>query len=362
MKSIFMATPRIGVGEEKAALRVLRSGKLAQGEVVKQFEDAFANFVGTKYAIAVSSGTAALHLALLALGMKHGDEVITTPFSFIASANAIVYTGAKPVFVDIDPGTFTIDPAHLERKITKRTKAIIPVHLYGLPANMIQIKAIAKKHNLKIVEDACQAHGAGIGSKMAGNFGDAGCFSFYPTKNMTTGEGGIVTTNSKRLAETLKLLRSHGMPKRYHHTQLGYNMRMTDLGAAIGIEQLKKLPTFNKKRIANATLYRKLLSNVKGLVSPTIPENYTHVFHQFTVRITPDYKYSRDKLIKLLRQNDIGSEVYYPIPIHQQKLYTDMGYKDKLPHAELAAKEVLSLPVHPALSREDIQKVASVII
>lgn len=358
---IHIAKPLISKAEERAVLMALRKGQLAQGEMVKKFEEAFAEYIGTKHAIAVSSGTAALHLTLLALGIKPGDEVITTPFSFIASANAILYTGAKPVFVDIDPKTFTINPSLIEEKITKHTKAILPVHLYGLPANMTKINALAKKYKLKVIEDACQAHGAAIKEKLVGALGTAGCFSFYPTKNMTTGEGGIITTNSKQLAKSLRLLRSHGMPKRYYHTHLGYNLRMTDISASIGIEQLKKLAKFNKKRIANAKLYYKHLAGLKGMALPTIPANYEHVFHQFTVRVTSKYSTSRRKLIEKLKKHQISTEVYYPIPISRQKLYQDLGYAKAFIESEVAAKEVLSLPVHPGVSKEDILKIVSLI-
>lgn len=358
---ISMAKPVLGKEEEKAVIAVLRSGLLAQGKKVEEFETNFAKYIGAKYAVAVTNGTAALHLSLLAMGIKEGDEVITTPFSFIASANAIKYVGAKPVFADIDESTLTIDPTEIEKKITKKTCAIIPVHLFGLPANMPEIRKIAKKHNLKILEDACQSHGAFIGNKKVGIWGDAACFSFYPTKNITSGEGGMITTNDKIIAENLRLLRSHGMKKRYHHEILGYNLRLTDIAAAIGVVQLKKLDSFNKKRQKNAEVYLKELKNVKGLILPEIPQGYNHVFNQFTIRITNEYPLGRDGLREKLESKGIASEIYYPIPIHKQEYYKNMGYKDELPFSENASNTVLSIPIHPQLLEEDIIKVIKVL-
>src|SRR3990167_7979757 len=244
MKTIQISEPNIGNQELKAAAKVLKSGNLAQGKLVEKFEKAFAAFIGTKYAIATSNGTTALHLALLALGIKKRDEVITTSFSFVASTNAILFAGAKPIFVDIKDD-FNLDPKLIEEKINKKTKAILPVHLYGYPAEMRMVMEIARKHKLLVIEDAAQAHGAMIGSKMVGSFGHCNCFSFYPTKNMTTLEGGMVTTNDEILAKKIKLLRNHGSEVRYHHQLLGYNFRLTELQAALGIAQLKRLPRFN---------------------------------------------------------------------------------------------------------------------
>lgn len=357
MKMIQLSYPLLDQKEQSAVSKVLSEKMLAQGKYVYEFEKQFAKYIGVKYAVATSSGTTALHLALLAAGIGKGDEVITSPFTFIASSNAIVYAGAKPVFADIDPETCNIDPKDIERKITKKTKAILPVHLYGLPADMKAINKIAKKHNLIVIEDACQAHGAAIQNKKVGSFGLAGCFSFYPTKNMTTGEGGIVTTNNKKLAEKITLLREHGMKVRYHHDILGYNFRMTNIAAAIGIEQLKKLETFNKKRISNAAFLTKHLQKINGIIPPSIPNGYRHVFHQYTVKITKDYEKSRDEVAKLLAKNNIASGIYYPIPVHKQKVYLDFGYKASLPVSERLAQEVLSLPVHPGLTKEDLLQI-----
>lgn len=349
-----IAKPLIGKEEEKAVIEVLRSGKLAQGEKVAEFEAAFAKYCGTKYAIATDNGTSALITALSAVGVGKGDEVITTPFTFIATANSIVFTGAKPVFVDIDPVTFNIDPEKIETAITKKTKAIMPVHLYGLMADMPAINKIAKKHRLVVIEDAAQAHGADIQGRKAGSWGLAGTFSFYPTKNMTTGEGGMITTNDDKLANTARIFRNQGMKKRYHHDSIGYNFRMTDITAAIGIEQLKKLEGFTKKRIENASYLNHKLSGIESVVIPNIPTNYRHVFHQYTLR-TKD----RKKLIDNLEKKDTGYGIYYPVSINRQKAFKYLKYTNKFPISEKASNQVLSLPVHPALSLQDLSRIIS---
>lgn len=355
-KIIPIAYPSIDSKEISAVEKVLKSKQLAQGSSVDEFEKSFSDYIGVRYAIATSNGTTALHLALLGLGIKEGDEVITTPFSFIASTNAIIYCGAKPVFVDIDPLTFNIDANQIEKKITKRTKAILPVHLYGNPADMSKIISIAKKYKLKILEDACQSHGALFNNRPVGSMGDAGCFSFYPTKNMTTGEGGIITTNSKVLARKLRLLRNQGMEKRYHHEIVGYNFRMTNIAAAIGIEQLKKLNSFNKERISNAAFLTKGLKKIKGIQVPQSQKNSTHVYHQYTLRITEDFGINRYTVANHLENMGIGIGVYYPVPIHLQKPYKNFA-NISLPESVRAAKEVLSIPVHPNLSKKDLNKI-----
>jgi dTDP-4-amino-4,6-dideoxygalactose transaminase len=346
----------MGDEEKQGVLEVLDSGMLAQGPKVKALEDAFANYCGVKHAIATSSGTTALHLALLAHGIGDGDEVITSPFTFISSANSILFTGAKPVFVDIDPVTFNIDAAQIERAITPRTRAIVPVHLFGLTADMGPVTAIAEQHGLAIIEDACQAHGAEYRGRRAGSFG-TGCLSFYPTKNMTTGEGGMITVgDDDAVAERCRALRQHGMRQRYHHEALGYNFRMTDIHAAIGLAQLQKLERFNQARIANAQF---LTQHLNGVVTPTVPDGYRHVFHQYTVRV-PDGQ--RDELGQHLKANGIGCGIYYPVPIHRQTLYAEtLGYDVHMPEAERASAEVLSLPVHPALSQGDLQAIVNAV-
>jgi dTDP-4-amino-4,6-dideoxygalactose transaminase len=352
---INMAKPQIGEEEKQAVLEVLDSGMLAQGPRVKAFEESFAAMCGVKFAIATSSGTTALHAALLAHGLGPGDEVITTPFTFIASANAILYTGARPVFVDIEPRTFNIDVGKIEAAITPNTKAILPVHLYGLSCDMDPIMRLAEKYKLAVIEDACQSHGATYQSKRVGSFG-TGTFSLYPTKNITSAEGGMITTNVETLAEECRVLRQHGMRRRYYHDELGFNFRMTDVHAAIGLAQLKKLDGFNAARRANAAY---LNAHLKGVETPYVPENREHVFHQYTIRV-PDGK--RDALRAHLQEKGIGSEVYYPVPVHLQSFYTsELGFQINLPQSEQAAAEVLSIPVHPGLSRQDLETIAGAI-
>jgi len=342
-----------------AITRVIRSGNLAQGEVVEQFEKKFTEFIGTKYAIAVCNGTVALYLALLALDIHEGDEIITTPFSFIASTSMILALGAKPVFVDIDE-SYNIDPNLIEAVITSKTKAILPVHLFGKAADMEKIKNIAKIHNLKILEDACQAHGAISMNKKVGSLGNVGCFSFYATKNMTTGEGGMITTNDKEIADKLKLLRSHGMEKRYIHTMLGFNFRMTNIQAALGLVQLSKLEKNNKKRMRNAKIYSSLLQNIPGLLVPEVTADNSHVFHQYTIRIMKDFPYSRDEVIRLLLKKNIQAGIYYPIPIHKQEMLKNDNY-GAFEITETVAGEVLSLPVHPGVEKKDIELISNVL-
>jgi len=353
-----VSKPLLGKKEKEAVWRVLESGILAQGPRVAEFEKRFAEYIRVKYAVATSSGTTALHLALLAHGIKKGDEVITTPFTFIASSNAILYCGAKPVFVDIGED-FNINPDLIEKKITKKTKAILPVHLFGYPADMVKIMKIAKKYHLAVIEDCCQAHGASIFGKKVGSFG-TGCFSFYPTKNMTTGEGGMITTNNKQIAERAKLLRNHGMKIRYYHDVLGFNFRMTDIAAAIGLEQLKKLEKFNKKRIGNANYLNKNIKT-KGIILPKVKIGYRHVFHQYTIRVTPQCPKSREELIRILNDNGIGSAIYYPLPVYHQKPYVRLSCKNRFPVTEKCTREVLSIPVHPSLTKRDLNKIVSVL-
>lgn len=350
---INIASPQIGKEEIKAVTAVLKSGMLAQGPKVAEFEEKFAKFIGAKYAVATSSGTTALEVALRAHGIGAGDEVITTPFTFIASSNAILFCGAKPVFADIEEDTFNLDPAKIEAKITKRTKAILPVHLYGRPCDMTKIMAIAKKHKLIVIEDACQAHGAEWRGKKVGSFA-TGAFSLYPTKNMTTGEGGMITTNSQEIYEKCNLLRAHGSKIKYYHDILGYNYRMTDIEAAIGLEQLKKLVKFNKMRIQNAEFLNKHLGKIPGIIVPEVSKEARHVYHQYTIRITKEFGVSREEVLKKLTEAGIGTAVFYPLPVNEQKVYKDLGYKADTPVAAKLSKEVLSLPVHAGLKQKDL--------
>ncbi|MEN6291420.1 MAG: DegT/DnrJ/EryC1/StrS family aminotransferase [Methanobacterium sp.] len=353
-----IAKPFIGDEEIKEVEAVLRSGFIAQGPKVAEFEENFAEYIGTRHAVATSSGTTALHVALLCAGIGKGDEVITTPFSFAATANSVLYAGGKPVFVDIDPKTYNINPEKIEEAITDKTKAILPVHLYGQPADMDQICKIAEDHDLKVIEDAAQAHGAIYHGKKVGSIGDMACFSFYPTKNITTGEGGIITTDDDAFDKDARAIRAHGESERYEHVTLGYNFRMTDIAAAIGVVQIKRLEEFNEKRIENAEYLTEHINSIEGIESPYVAENVRHVFHQYTVRVEDG---KRDELKEFLNNEGIGTGVHYPRTIYNQKLYEDLGYTADCPEAEKAAAEVLSLPVNPTLTAEDFGKIVSVL-
>lgn len=358
-KMIPISKPLLGDGEKKAVMEVLDSGMLAQGSKVKEFEEKFSAFCGAKFGIAVNSGTAAIHAALYAAGVKKGDEVITSPFTFVASANPIIMQGARPVFADIKEDTYNIDPDEIKKKITTKTKAIIVVDLYGQVYDYEKIREIAEKHNLKIIEDACQAVGAELNGKKAGTFGDLGCFSFYATKNMMTGEGGMITTNNEEYVELCKRFRHHGQSEktRYEYYDLGYNYRMMDLQAAIGLEQLKKINDFTNKRIENARKLSNGLSRIKQIKVPFVMQGAKHVFHQYTIRAE-----RRDELMVYLKEKGVGCGVYYPKPLHLHPFFMKLGYKEgDFPAAEKASKEVLSLPVHPTLTDEDIRKIIEMI-
>jgi len=356
--AIPLAHPLIGEEEKRAVMRVLESGQLAQGPVVAQFEEEFARWCGVKHAVAVSSGTTGLHLALLAHGLGAGDEVITVPFTFIASANAVLYTGATPVFVDVEPDTFCIDPSLVEAAITPRTRAILPVNLYGQPASMVELQEIARRRGLLVIEDACQAHGATVQGVKVGALGNTAVFSLYPTKNMTAGEGGLITTDDDRLAASVRMLRQHGESERYKHQVLGYNFRLTDLAAAIGLPQLRHVDAFNASRRHNAEALSAGLKGVPGITPPVERRGYTHVYHQYTVRVAKE----RDRLRAALAARGIGSGVYYPIPVHRQPVYVDRGYGDQsYQWSEQLAREVLSLPVHPAVSEADIRRIVQAV-
>jgi perosamine synthetase len=356
MVMINMAGVHIDEETVQAVVNVLRSGQIAQGPKVEEFEKAFALYIGAKYAVAVNSGTAALHSALIAAGIGAGDEVITTSFSFIATANCCLFVGAKPVFADIDEKTFNITAQSIEKKITDKTKAVIIVDLYGQSCEMDAITSLCKKHNLILIEDACQSHGATFKGQKVGSFG-VGCFSFYPTKNMTTGEGGMITTNDEEIARKAKLARQHGQSRRYVHDVLGYNFRMTDIAAALGICQLRKLDAANQKRNHNAAYLSQHLKSIKGLVPPVTGPDRNHVFHQYTIQVTAEYKYSRDELQQKLLAKGVSTIIYYPTPIHQQPFYKDLGYNVVLPVTEALAKQVLSLPVHPGVSDSDLKTI-----
>jgi perosamine synthetase len=354
-----ISKPVIGEEEKKAVMDVLDSGMLAQGPKTKEFEEKFAAYCGAKHGIAVNSGTAAIHSALYAAGVRAGDEVITSPFTFVASANPIIMQGAKPVFADIKEGTFNIDPEKIKEKITSKTKAIVAIDLYGQIYDSKAIREIAENHNLKVVEDACQAVGAELDGKKAGVIGDLGCFSFYATKNMLTGEGGMIVTNNDEYAELCRRFRHHGQSEktRYEYFDLGYNYRMTDIAAAIGLEQLKKIEGFTEKRIENAKKLTEGLKKINGITVPIIKEGAKHVFHQYTIKAE-----KRDELMNFLKSKDIGCGVYYPKPLHMHPFFMKMGYKEgDFPVAEKISKEVLSLPVHPSVTENDINAIISAV-
>ena len=350
-----IAKPLLGSDEVRAVTDAIMSGIIAEGPRVSDFEQAFADHIGVEHAIAVNSGTAALHAALLAHGIGDGDEVITTPFTFIATSNSILFTGARPVFADIDDDTFNINPDAIMEKITPKTKAILPVHLYGHPADMNAIMEIAEGHNLAVIEDACQAHGAVYDGKKVGSFG-TGTFSFYPTKNMTTSEGGMITTNDQNIADRARMIRSHGSRQRYVHEMLGYNFRMTDISASIGLVQLNKLDEFTRKRQSNAEYLSRGLKGIDGITVPIMRRNCEHVFHQYTIRAK-----DRDELVKTLNKKGVGTGIYYPVPTHKQPFYQELGYNDSMPKCEKAASEVISLPVHPSVTQNELDYIIEVI-
>ncbi len=358
-----ISKPMIGEEEIEAVVKVLKTGIIAQGPKVREFEEKFAKWCGSRYGIAVNSGTAALHCALYAQGIGKDDEVITSPFTFIASANSIRMQQAIPQFVDIEEDSYTMDPDLLEKAITKKTKAIMTVDLYGQLCDYDKIEKFAKEHGLAIIEDAAQAHGASLHGKKAGTFGSSAAFSLYATKNMACGEGGILTTSDEEIMEKAKVFRQHGRSKmsNYEYVDLGYNYRMMDLQAAIALEQLKKIDMINTKRNENAKKLTEGLRKLKGIVTPKIVRG-THVFHQYTVRITSEFSKTRDEVMEELSKKGVNSGVYYPKPLHFTSVYKSRGFKPgDFPVAEKASAEVLSLPVHPMLTEENISTIIEAI-
>jgi dTDP-4-amino-4,6-dideoxygalactose transaminase len=353
MDMIPVARPAIGQEEISAVTDVLKSGKLASGDRVTEFEQKFADFCGSNHAVATNNGTAALHAALLAAGIGPGDEVIVPAFSFFATASAVLMCGAKPVFADVDMMTFNIDPRQVTERITPQTKAVIGVHLFGQPCDVEVLQEICESKSLKFIEDAAQAHGALFKNRKTGSFGHLACFSFYATKNMITGEGGMVTTSDKRYNERLRLLINHGQSEKYLHTVLGYNYRMTDIGAALGLVQLKKLDKFNLRRRKNAEFYNANLS-VRGLVIPFVGPARSPVYHQYVIRLTEDFPLSRQAFIDYLKGKGIGSAIHYPIPLHRQPLFSLENDPDPCPVSTSLAGSVLSLPVHPLLDQKEL--------
>ncbi len=342
-----IARPDIGPEEIAAVTDVLRSGMIAQGKRVAEFEARWAEYCGTKHAIATSNGTLALMAIFAGIGLGPGDEVITVAHTFAATANAILSTGATPVFVDIEPDTYLIDAARIEAAITPRTRAICPVHLFGLVADMDMIAAIADRHGLIVVEDACQAHGATFRGRKAGSFGH-GAFSLYATKNMTTAEGGLVTTDDDGLADWIRLYRNQGMRSRYEFEILGFNYRMTDLNAAIGLAQLAKLDRNLARRAAIAAAYDAAFADL-GVKTPVVPDGRTHVYHQYTLDVGP----ARDAIIAALREAGVGADIYYPIPVHRQAYIMERGLHADLPVTDAAAARTIALPMFPGLTEDE---------
>ncbi|MFA7658108.1 MAG: DegT/DnrJ/EryC1/StrS family aminotransferase [Candidatus Gastranaerophilaceae bacterium] len=350
---------QIGNEIEKEVVEVLRSGSYILGQHNKALEAELSQYVGVKHAVALNSGTDALHLALRALDIGAGDEVITTAFTFVATTEAIGIVGAKPVFVDIDSDNFNLDAQKIENAITPKTKAIIPVHLYGQPADMKMIMDIAKRHNLFVIEDCCQAIGAKIGGQMVGSFGDIGCFSFFPTKNLgAMGDGGLLTTNSQEIKDRVLALRNHGGAVRYYHDEIGVNSRLDEVQAAILRVKFKYINEWNEKRRKNAYRYNELFANCADVQTPKELDNTYCVYHQYTVKIP-----NRDEVHKMLQEAGIGAMLYYPVPLHLQKVHAYLGVKEgALPKTEEDTKLVVSLPMFPELTAEEQKTVADTLI
>ncbi len=356
--TIQLTEVRLDKSAERLVLTVLRSGQLAQGPMVARFERNFAAIAGTAHAVATSSGSSALGACIEALGLKPGDEVITTPFTFVATLNAILEAGATARLVDINPTDFTIDPDQVALAITPATTAILPVHLYGYPADMARLEHLARKADVAIIEDAAQAHGARVGSQPVGSWG-SGVFSFYATKNVTTGEGGMVTTNDEDVADRLRLLRNQGMRTRYHYEVAGHNYRMTDVQAAIGLSQLAHLEEWTNQRRSNARVLSEALRGVEGIDVPVEDGNRYHVYHQFTIRVRREAALQRDDLAAALWERGIETRVYYPRAAHEYDCFRGhpLVRPTPMPQVSRAAREVLSLPIHQWLSSEDLERI-----
>jgi len=358
--------PSMDEAEVQAVLEVVRKGPvtnaLGAGPKVLEFEKLFAEFAGVKHAVAVNTGTAALHAAVMAVGVGRDDEVILPSFTFVATAEAVALAGAKPVFTDIDPETYTLSPAAVEKAITKKTKAILPVDLYGFSADMKPLREIAEKHGLGLVEDAAQAHGATYAGKPAGSFSDAACWSLYASKNMMTGEGGVITTNDDEIDEKLRMIRTHGERAKYASEMLGSNYRMPEIEAAIGIVQMKKLPSFVAKRRANAQQLTKILSKSKKLILPYETKDRLHSWYLYTARLKDGTEAQRNKLLEDLKAKGVGAEAYYVHPINTMPYYRDNFGAKALPETEKAAKQVFSLPIHPAVTEEEIKFIGETVL
>ncbi len=363
---IYINLPKIGEEEVQAVVKVLRSGMLTSGlgagPAVTEFEKGFAKMAGAKHAVAVNTGTAALHAALMAVGVKQGDEVILPSFTFVATAEAVALTGAKPVFADIDPKTYNLSPQTVEKALTKKTKAILPVDLYGYSADMKPLREIADKHGLALVEDAAQAHGLTYEGKPAGAFADAACWSMYASKNIMTGEGGVVTTNSDQIDETLRMIRTHGEKAKYSSLILGTNYRMSEIQAAIGNVQLTRLDGFVAKRRQNAQTLTKLLEKNNKLTLPYESKDRLHSWYLYTARLKDGAEEERNTLMAELKNKGIGAEAYYVNPVHQMPFYRENFGSAKLPQTDNAAKQVFSLPIHPGVTEEQARFIGETVL
>jgi dTDP-4-amino-4,6-dideoxygalactose transaminase len=359
---LFGQYQRIKPEIDEAVANVLASTQFILGKEVGEFESAAASYLGTKYAIGCASGTDALQIAMMALGIGVGDEVITSPFTFVATAETIVLLGGTPVYVDIDPMTYNIDPSKIERAITGTTKAIIPVHLYGQPADMDPIMEIANRHGLKVIEDAAQAFGAEYKGRKAGNFGDIACFSFFPTKNLGAfGDAGMVTTNDQELAERMRMISLHGSRKKYQHEILGINSRLDTLQAAILKAKIKYVNAWNRSRQDFAGRYSRELKD-SGVITPYVMPGSTHIYHQYSIRLPRSSGKTRDALVAYLKSRGIPTAVHYPIPLHLQKAFAHLGKGEgEYPFSETVASEILSLPMHTELDEEQIEYIVRAI-
>src|SRR5438309_9387304 len=356
-----IARPILGDEEVAAVKEVLASGMLAQGPKVKAFEAAFAKDVGRKHGIAVANGTEALHIALLAHGIGAGAEVLIPPLTFFATASTVLLCAAQPAFVDVDRNLYNMDPAKVAASFTRKPAAIMPVHLYGQTAEMDSILEAANERGIPVIEDAAQAHCAEYHGKKAGNLGDTACFSFYATKNMTTGEGGMIVTDRDDIAEKARLLRDHGQVSKYQHTVLGYNYRMTEIAAAIGLVQLKKLDGWVKQRRANASALTKGLDGIEGLVPPSEGNWMVHSYYQYIVRREDSFPISRDEIVRLLTEDGVGSRPSYPMPLYQQKALRDLRIRGRCPVAEDVVPRLFELPVHPGVGPAEIERILAAV-
>ncbi len=359
-REIPVARPLIGEEEVEAVAGVLRSGMLARGSVVAEFESRFADYCGATHAVGVNSGTAALHAALLAAGIGPGDSVIVPAFTFFATASSVSMCGATPLFADVDAATFNIDPESVRDLVRPDTRAIVGVHLFGQPFDVTAVREVCDDRGLVLIEDAAQAHGAEYHGKRAGSLADLACFSFYPTKNMTTGEGGMVTTDDDALAEKVRLFINHGQSRKYLHSAVGYNYRMTNIAAAIGLTQLDRVEGFNERRIENARYLDRHLAGT-GLVTPHVAPGVRHVYHQYVVKVPGGYPLTRDAFMNTLAEQGIGTAVHYPIPVNRQPVYRENCGNAPCPVSDDLAASVVSLPVHPSVTEEELAYVCDTI-